>query len=144
MQLLKRSWVITPPDRKIAFLPNTQISWKYRCIFSQLWLLYYTLCSDTLILQELILHPFFVLSHSFLLPSKVSTPSALLWTQHLYLCFSYVYQINMSKVYVIVFHPKTGPPHQYPASYLSKKKESSFSPKTFLDGSVLTMGYLVL
>lgn len=135
-----------PPDRKMAFLPNTQILWKYRWIFSRLWLLYYTLCSDTLILQEfLILHPFFVLSHSFLLPSKVSAPSTVPWTQHLCLCFfSYLYQINKSKVHVVAFHPKSGLPHQYPASYLSQKKELSFSPKTCLDVSVLPMGDLVL
>lgn len=100
-----RLWVIRPSSRKRAFLPNTQVLWKYRSILPQLWLLYYTLCSGTLIFQDLLfLQPLSGLSHSFLSPSQVS-PGALLWGQYS-TRVSQTFIQSACANFVIVFHPK--------------------------------------
>lgn len=53
------------------------------------------------------------------------------------LCLICIWNQNV-QIYGTVSHPKSGPPHRYPASYSSKEKELSFSPTIFFSGSFCT------
>lgn len=113
------------PNRKLACLPNTQILWKYGSIFSQLWLLYPVLrYFDTTGTSHLI--PF-LWAFSFIPMTWTSTLScpiqcSLMNPKSPPACVSCMCQMNVFKMYCIVFHPKSGSPYLVSSQLIQARK----------------------
>lgn len=121
--------------KKKTFLPNNLYTLYYRSVFSQGWFLFDMLCSNILKLQEPshsipILWAFLFIPLTEIATSKFSS-SSLLWTQHFDLCVSYCIKVNMPKVSLTVFYPKSSLVHQYPVT-LSKKGSYDCLPFHFI------------